>query len=249
MIDTKKPTASPATKMTAEELDKLEALALGYVYENGEHWYCLPQIADGITYEPAANFITGVSPAAILSLIAQARAAAKEPAVLIASVILRLIAEGAMDWHAGPTGDPEEDAFHSDDEELRVLVDLVNKARAAAPDSPHFIGTLDNSSEGADGIDWKNFEPGLYYVYDQPMGAAAPAAQAAGDIESKELDSLLFLYRSARAEKVKEARSNLIAHLRAALSQQPVQAAGVKTWQEAAVIPAPRHRWIKPRAP
>lgn len=51
----------------------------------------------------------------------------------IANVILRLIGECVMDWRAGPTGDPEEDAFHSDDEELRVLVDLVNKVRAASP--------------------------------------------------------------------------------------------------------------------
>lgn len=54
----------------------------------------------------------------------------------IARVILRLIGECAMDWHAG---DPE-DGFNSDDEELRVLVDLVNKALAgresAAPAAP-----------------------------------------------------------------------------------------------------------------
>jgi hypothetical protein len=53
------------------------------------------------------------------------------PVEQIARVILHLIGECAMDWKAGPTGDPEEDAFHSNAEELNVLVDLVNKALAS----------------------------------------------------------------------------------------------------------------------
>jgi len=57
------------------DLDKLEALALAWQNENCNHWYNDFELSDGISYEPAANFITGFSPATALALIAQARAA------------------------------------------------------------------------------------------------------------------------------------------------------------------------------
>jgi hypothetical protein len=69
----------------------------------------------------------------------------------IADVILHLIGNCVMDWKAGPTGDPEEDAFHSDDEERRTLIDLVNKALAAAPASPATQQAADTDARDAAG--------------------------------------------------------------------------------------------------
>jgi hypothetical protein len=56
-----------------------------------------------------------------------------------ANVILHLIGNCVMDWKAGPTGDPEEDAFHSDDEERATLVRLVNQALAAGAQNAEAI--------------------------------------------------------------------------------------------------------------
>jgi hypothetical protein len=53
------------------DIEKLKALALGYVYENGDHWYSEHQVSDGISYEPASEFIVGCTPAAVLELIAE----------------------------------------------------------------------------------------------------------------------------------------------------------------------------------
>lgn len=89
----------------------------------------------GPEHRAAEAFYRAANPAAILELIALARAGSAAPAAptaeQIANVILRLIGECAMDWCAGPTGNDEDDAFSSDDEELRVLVGLVNKALTA----------------------------------------------------------------------------------------------------------------------
>lgn len=89
----------------------------------------------GPEHRAAEAFYRAANPAAILELIALARVGSAAPAAptaeQIANVILRLIGECAMDWRAGPTGNDEDDAFSSDDEELRVLVGLVNKALTA----------------------------------------------------------------------------------------------------------------------
>jgi hypothetical protein len=61
---------------------------------------------------------------------AAAPAQAQPSTEQMVDVILKLIGAGVMDWKAGPTGDPEEDAFHSDDEERRALIDAVNSALA-----------------------------------------------------------------------------------------------------------------------
>jgi hypothetical protein len=53
------------------DTDKLKALALGYEYENGDHWYNEHQVSDGISYEPASEFIVGCDPATVLELIAE----------------------------------------------------------------------------------------------------------------------------------------------------------------------------------
>jgi hypothetical protein len=53
------------------DIEKLKALALAYVYEDGDHWYSVGQLADGITYDPAVNFIADCSAAAVLELIAE----------------------------------------------------------------------------------------------------------------------------------------------------------------------------------
>lgn len=59
--------------------------------------------------------------------------AGDERSAEIAKVIFRLVGAGALDWRAGSSGDAEDDAFQSDDDELRALVDLVNEAIAASP--------------------------------------------------------------------------------------------------------------------
>jgi hypothetical protein len=64
------------------DINKIKARALAYLNENTGHWYRSLHIADGITYEPAANFIEALSPAAVLELIAEVerlRAAGSEP--------------------------------------------------------------------------------------------------------------------------------------------------------------------------
>ena len=53
------------------DTDKLKALALGYEYENGDHWYNEHQVSDGISYEPASEFIAATNPATVLELIAE----------------------------------------------------------------------------------------------------------------------------------------------------------------------------------
>ena len=61
-------------------LQQLKALALAFQNENGEHWYNYLQLADGISYESAADFMVKVSPAVVLDLIARIeRAAAPAP--------------------------------------------------------------------------------------------------------------------------------------------------------------------------
>lgn len=55
-------------------LDRLEKLALAFEMEN-DRWYNEYELSDGISYEPAANFILAVSPAAVLQLIELARRA------------------------------------------------------------------------------------------------------------------------------------------------------------------------------
>lgn len=121
--------------------------------ENADRWACLVDAANAfarsIAHQPAQEQAepcvicgseeprTGTcgsdDPRALCkrSQAAQHEASA-ERAAEIANVILRLIGECAMDWKAGALGDPDE-PFTSDDEELRVLIDLVSKARAASP--------------------------------------------------------------------------------------------------------------------
>lgn len=67
-------TTTPTTQaQNGAELDlqQLKALALAYEYENSGVWYSIHQLADGITYEPAANFVVAASPAVVLDLIAR----------------------------------------------------------------------------------------------------------------------------------------------------------------------------------
>jgi len=58
------------------DLQQLKALALAYEYENNGVWYSIHQLADGITYEPAANFVAAANPAAVLDLFARIERAA-----------------------------------------------------------------------------------------------------------------------------------------------------------------------------
>lgn len=53
------------------DTEKMKALALAYVYENGDHWYSEHQVSDGISYEPASDFIVGCDPATVLELITE----------------------------------------------------------------------------------------------------------------------------------------------------------------------------------
>jgi len=64
-------TNTAATSGDAPDLQQLKALALAFQNENGEHWYNYLQLADGISYESAADFMVKVSPAVVLGLIAR----------------------------------------------------------------------------------------------------------------------------------------------------------------------------------
>lgn len=130
-------TTTPSLPLSAEQLDKLHGFdredlqAIADWLEAGyeKHVDVGGSPLDGLnhiesTTAAAARFIR-------TALIAQERTA-QPPAEQIARVILRLIGEGAMDWSASaPDESGHEDAFQSDDEELRVLVNLVNRALTA----------------------------------------------------------------------------------------------------------------------
>ena len=113
------------------DTDKLKALALGYVYENGDHWYNEHQVSDGISYEPAANFIVGCSPATVLALIAEVEDADR---LLRASVPDR--------WKdcASPVG-----AVQSYIAELEAEVERLRAARGKREIPPEMKAAIDEA--------------------------------------------------------------------------------------------------------
>lgn len=114
---------------------------------------------------------------------ASVSAATKPTAEQIADAIEHLIGNHVMDWHAGPTGDPEEDAFHSDDHERAVLVDAVNKAlaakRAATKPAPIDMSELRKLAWTRTGMDENSASTEYFYraADVQSLLATRPAAQ------------------------------------------------------------------------
>lgn len=138
-------------------------------------------------------------------------APAAPTAELIANVILRLIGECVMDWKAGlNSDDPEEDAFHSDAEELRVLVDLVNKALAAptAAEGPSDWQTYALNLRAVLERGYKSLASAAicqtrdgeaaWYAMGEALKLAAPLPTGAGEVDAK--DARITALRSALQE-------------------------------------------------